>query len=255
MIKNESEAEDWFELSFSKSKSEILVEEYIEGSEHSSESLVHQGNIYTTGFTDRNYDTKFLYPPHMLENGDSAPTLLDKKAYKRTIEAIEAAIKALGIDTGPAKGDIIVTPDGEPRMLEMATRISGDYFAAYTAPLNNDTDLISAAIQQAAGDRVNPDFLRWKYNRGIALRYFWPSPGRITKISGIEEARTLPGIKFINWEPYWEDQNIGIGTIITKPASHGERVGCVLASADTREAAVSISEHVVRMVNIETKST
>ena len=156
IIKNEKEADDWFEYSLSKSKAEILIEEYIDGTEHSSESLVHKGTIYTTGFTDRNYDTKFLYPPYLLENGDSTPTNLDEKVYNRTIEAVREAIKALEINTGPAKGDIIITRDGEPKILEMATRVSGDYFAAYTAPLNNDTDLISALIQQAAGDEVDP---------------------------------------------------------------------------------------------------
>ncbi len=254
IIKNEKHVDEWFEYTFSKKKSEILIEEYIEGTEHSSESLVDNGTIYTTGFTDRNYDTKFLYPPHLLENGDTTPTLLNKKTYERTLEAVNAAIKALEINVGPAKGDIIINEFGEPKMLEMATRVSGDYFAAYTAPLNNGTDLISAVIQQAAGDNVNINYLTWKYNRGVALRYFWPKLGKIVEINGFEEARTLPGVKFVSWEPYWENQKIGIGTVITKPTSHGERVGSVLTSAVTREEAVEMANYVVKKVKIITNA-
>ena len=109
-----------------------------------------------------------------------------------------------------AKGDIIITKNGSPKLLEMATRVSGDYFASYTSPLNNGTDLISVLIQQTVGDKVNLDFLKWKYNKGVALRYCWPKPGRIIEINGFEEVKTLPGVKFVQWEPYWAKKILGL---------------------------------------------
>ncbi len=254
IINDKKQAEKFFQYTFAYSKLNILIEEYIDGTEHSSESIVHNGTIYTTGFSDRNYDTKFLYPPYLLENGDTTPTTLDKKVYKNCIEAVESAIKALGIDIGVAKGDIIVTKDGSPKMLEMAARVSGDYFASHTTPLNNGTDLISALIQQAVGDEINLDFLKWKYNRGVALRYCWPKPGRIIEINGFEEAKSLPGVKFIKWEQYWEDKNIGINTIITKPTSHEERVASVLTSSETREEAVKLANYVTNKIKIVTQA-
>jgi len=253
IIKTTDQVQEWFHYTFSKNESEILIEKYIHGTEHSSESLIHNGEIYTTGFTDRNYDTKFLYPPHLLENGDTTPTILSEKVYAKTIRAIESAIRALGIETGAAKGDIIITKEGEPFMLEMAARVSGDYFAAYTAPLNNGTDIISALIQQSVGDEVNMDYLNWRYNKGVALRYIWPNPGEIVEIDGIEEATTIPGVKFINWEPYWIDKNIDIGTVITKPTSHGERVAAVLAYSETGADAIKLANYVVEKIKIKTK--
>jgi len=253
IIKNSEQAHGWFHYTFSKNRSKILIEQYVEGSEHSSESLVHEGQIYTTGFSDRNYDTKFLYPPHLLENGDTTPTNLPKELYTKTIQTVEAAINALGIEVGVAKGDIIVTKAGEPIMLEMAARVSGDYFAAYTAPLNNGTDIISALIQQAVGDEVNMDYLKWKHNKGVALRYIWPQPGEIVEIDGIQEAASLPGVKFIKWEPYWSEKNIDIGTVLTKPTSHGERVASVLVSSETRSDAVKLADYIVEKIKIDTK--
>jgi hypothetical protein len=47
--------------------------------------------------------------------------------------------------------------------------------------------------------------------------------------------------------------NIGIGTEITKPTCHGERVGSVLVVKETRAEAESLAKEIVEMVSIETK--
>lgn len=253
IINNAEQVDRWFDFTYQQSGTEILIESYLEGTEHSSESIVHDRIIDTTGFSDRNYNTKFLYPPHLLENGDTCPTILDETIRKEIFAIVEAAIHALGITAGPAKGDIIVTSDGKPRLLEMAARASGDYFASVTAPCNNGTDIISAIIQQAVGDDINPDFLTWKYNKGVALRYVWPKPGRIIDIQGLDEVKTMLGVKFFNWEPYWKTQNIGVGTVITPPTSHRERVASVLAVGDSRSQAIKIAEEAVDRVRVITR--
>lgn len=252
IINNVEEIDRWLEFTYQQSGTEILIETYLTRTKHSSESIVHDNRVYTTGFSDRNYNTTFLYPPHLLENGDTCPTILDEKTHQRIFAIVEAAIRALGITAGPAKGDIIVTPDGGPLLLGMAARASGDYFAAVTAPCNNGTDIISAIIQQAVGDAIDPSFLTWKYNKGVALRYLWPSPGKIIDIQGLEEVNSMQGVQFLNWEPYWQAQNIGVGTIISPPTSHRERVTSVLAVSDTRSEAIKIAERAVDQVRIIT---
>jgi len=242
-----------FELSARETETTVLIEEYIEGTEHSSESLVVDGVVHTLGFSDRNYDTKYKYPPHLLENGDTCPTALSQAVYLGVLKEVEKAIRALGIGFGPAKGDILVSNEGRVYMLEMAARLSGDYFCAYTAPLNNGSDIVSAAIQQAVGDPITPRYLEWRYDRGVALRYFWPEPlpGRITGVTAWDECATLPGVRFITWEPYWAKEGIGVGTVVTPPTSHGERVACVMAAGETREEAIALAEHVVKTVRID----
>lgn len=253
IVKNDDELNQWFDYTFEKNNNIVLIEEYLEGTEHSSESLVINNNIYTTGFSDRNYDTKHLYPPHLLENGDTLPTELSDMVFRETLNAIEKAIRSLGINVGAAKGDIIVTKQGQPKILEMAARVSGDYFASFTVPAHNGTDLISALLQQASDDQVNKEFLTPKMNRGVALRYLWPKPGKIISISGFEEAQNKQDVLFVNWEPYWVQRNIEPGVIITPPVSHRERVGCVLCQAETREKAIQLAEETVSSVKIITK--
>lgn len=247
---------DVFHIAGRETDTTVLIEEHISGTEHSSESLVVDGVIHTLGFSDRNYDTKYKYPPHLLENGDTCPTALPSELYEAVLREVEKAIRALGIGFGPAKGDILVSHDGRVYMLEMAARFSGDYFCSFTAPLNNGSDIVSAAIQQAVGDPVTHWYLEWRYDRGVALRYFWPEPlpGRIESVSGWEECASLPGVRFITWEPYWVNQGVGVGTVLHPPTSHGERVGCVMTTGETRDEAVALAEHVVRTVNIHVQS-
>lgn len=247
------EVREVFDVAGRESDTTVLIEEHIDGTEHSSESLVVDGAIHTLGFSDRNYDTKYKYPPHLLENGDTCPTTLPAAVYESVLAEVEKAIRALGIGFGPAKGDILVSNEGRVYMLEMAARLSGDYFCSFTAPLNNGSDIVSAAMQQAVGDPIGPEFLEWRYDRGVALRYFWPEPlpGRIASVSGWDECQSLSGVRFVTWEPYWVKNGIGVGTLVHPPTSHGERVGCVMATGETRDEAVALAEHVVRTVQIE----
>ena len=156
----------------------------------------------------------------------------------------------MGITFGPVKGDVLVDASG-PKILEMAARLSGDYFCWETVPLHNGTDLLGAVMDQALGLRVNPLDLEATYSRGVALRYLWPKPGRVTSISGIREAAALPGVRFFRWEPRW--RSIREGVVITAARSHGERVASVMTVGATRQAAIKIAEHALGLVRVETE--
>jgi 4-aminobutyrate aminotransferase / (S)-3-amino-2-methylpropionate transaminase / 5-aminovalerate transaminase len=250
---DEAELAAAWALTSAASPDGVLLEEYLVGTEHSSESLVLDGRVHTTGFSDRNYDTKHLYPPHVLENGDTLPTALRPEVLARTLREVEAAIRALGVGFGPAKGDLLVTEDGRPVVLEMATRLSGDYFCTHTVPLHNGTDIVSAALQQCVGDPVDLRLLEPQHARGVALRYLWPRdlPGAIRAVRRWDECAALPGVTFLTWEPYWLDRGAGPGVVLARPTCHRERAASVMASGATREQAVALAEYVARSVEIE----
>jgi len=234
---------------YSKENS-YLIEEFLNGgTEHSSESIVLDGKIYTTGFSDRNYDKKEIHPPYFLEDGDTLPTSLSNEMYDKTMKEVEKAIKALGISFGPAKGDIFINEDG-PKILEMASRLSGDYFCWETVPLHNGTDILSVLLDAVVGEKPDLDLLKPKFNHGVALRYLFPKRfGKVRSISGLEKVKQMEGVHFFNWEPAYE--NMDVGTEVKIPTSHGERVGCVMTHAETKEEAVSIAEKAIKSINLE----
>ncbi len=229
---------------------EFLIEEFLEGTEHSIEGVVIDDQIYWTGFSDRNYEKKHIYPPYFLEDGDTLPTTLTPEMLETAQGVSTSAVKALGIDWGPVKGDILIDQSG-PKVLEMAARLSGDYFCYETVPLHNGINLLDVILELSLGEKIDPSRFQEKFHRGVALRYLWPKPGRVVKISGVEEVRKMEGVHFFRWEPRWE--GIGIGTVITPARSMGERLGSVMASGRTREEAVERAEKAINKIQIETE--
>lgn len=230
-------------------RAEFLIEQFLTGSEHSIEGLMVDERIHWTAFSDRNYNKKEIYPPYFLEDGDTLPTALSSTAEAAAREAADQAVHSLGITWGPVKGDILIS-GGKPYVLEMAARLSGDYFCYETAPLYNGVNLLAATLDLSLGLPVSPEALCPRFERGVALRYVWPQPGRVVQISGIDEARSLMGVRFVRFEPRW--QHLKIGVEIPPPRSMGERVASVLASAENREAATALAERAVSTIRIET---
>lgn len=228
----------------------VLMEEYLEGTEHSIEGIVLDGEVIWTGFSDRNYDKKHIYAPYFLEDGDTLPTALSDVMLDRVKAVSTQAVRALGIDFGPVKGDILIDSEG-PKMLEMAARLSGDYFCDVTVPLHNGINLLEVAMDQALGMPVDDSRLQPRFNRGVALRYVWPKPGIVRRIEGLETARALPGVHFVQFEPRWKD--LAVGTRIEPISSMGERVAAVMAHAETRAEAIAIAEEAVSMIRIDTE--
>lgn len=229
---------------------EFLVEEYLEGTEHSIEGVVLNGEVFWAAISDRNYDDKHRYPPYFLEDGDTLPSLVGEAVAEEIRSVSTQAVRALGIHWGPVKGDIIVSRDG-PRVLEMAARLSGDYFCYETIPLHNGIDLLAVVMDMAVGHAVDPARLKPSRHQGVALRYVWPEPGVVTAIHGLEEAKCQAGIHFVRLEPHWAD--LAPGDRIAPASSMGERVMSVMAWGADREEAVVRACRAVNTIRIETR--
>lgn len=233
-------------------QAEFLVEEYLEGTEHSIEGVVLDGEVFWAAISDRNYDDKHRYPPYFLEDGDTLPSLVSDAVAEEIRLASTRAVRALGIDWGPVKGDIIVSNRGaRVRVLEMAARLSGDYFCYETIPLHNGIDLLAVVMDMAVGNAIDPSRLRPSQSHGVALRYVWPEPGVVTAIRGVDEARHMPGVHFVRLEPRWA--GLAPGDSIAPARSMGERVMSVMAWGVDREEAVARVGRAVDTIHIETR--
>ena len=185
-----------------------------------------------------------------MEDGDTLPSTISPHMLQKVKGVSTKAVKALGIDFGPVKGDILIDKNG-PKMIEMAARLSGDYFCYETAPLHNGINLLEIVMDQAMGLPIDLKRLQPKYERGVALRYVWPSPGKIVSISGPEKVRMKDGVRFFKFEPKWKDIRVGVEILPAK--SMGERVGAVLVAANTREEAIQLAENCVKEIVIVTE--
>ena len=164
---------------------------------------------------------------------------------QKIIQTTENAIKALKINWGVAKGDVIIDND-EPKILEMAPRTSGGRFSSDMVPLTTGINILKPLIQMSLGLPIEKQYLEKKYERAAAQRYFLPSPGKITSISGLTECKNLPGI----YDVYLKD-NVNVGCVIKPIKNHPDRIGHIIATGSTREEAIHNVEMGINSVKFE----
>ena len=222
----------------------VMVEEYLAGPQFSTESLLLDGVGYTPGFADRNYEYLERFAPWIIENGGQQPSAVGANDQDEIAALAVRAGVALGVSTGIVKGDMVLTPEG-PRVIEVATRLSGGWFCTDQIPLATGVDLVGAAIRVALGDAVDPRDLVPTLDRGVAIRYLFPEPGRVTAITGAERFREEPWVHRLGFA-------VSVGDAVEVPTDHTRRAGFVITSGESRELAVARAQTVVDAVRIET---
>jgi biotin carboxylase len=220
---------------------EVIAEKFIEGLQISTEGLMLGGVFHCTGFADRNYSRLDDAVPFMVEDGGDIPTMLGDADKRRVEIEFENATRALGIDWGPAKGDMIFGADGRPYVIEIAARLSGGNFCYDKVPWATGVDIVDILIDMAVGNPV--DVARFTPTRDLASsqRYFFPAPGTLRAVRGADDAGAVPHVRKVD---IWALP----GDEITSLENHPSRVGYVISVAPTRAAAVAAAQEAVRKV-------
>lgn len=229
-------------LSFS---GEVMVEEYLPGLQISTETIMYRGKAYTPGFADRNYEKLQTYAPNIIENGGWVPSCVTPEQQRAVERLVEQAGLALGVNDGVVKGDVVLTPEG-PKMIEMATRLSGGDFSESLIPLGCGVNIVEAAITIAVGRPPDLEKLRPRFQHGVVNRYFFPEPGRLLRIEGEDEVRSLPWVKKLE---FWYRP----GDLVPPVRSHADRFGVFIALGDSREEAEARAAQVYRTLRIVTE--
>ncbi|MCH1924519.1 ATP-grasp domain-containing protein [Shewanella sp. C32] len=220
----------------------VMMEEYLPGPQFSTETLADNGHYYTLGFADRNYEWLEKTKPFMIENGGDSPTAQSAEVKQKVIDVAEQAAKALGIDSGVAKGDMVFS-GGQAKVIEIAGRLSGGYFSTTQIPLATGVNFIEKAIKLALGEHLSVQEVTPKHHKGVAIRYLDLAPGRIHTIENQEQAQALAGVEMLSLF-------IQPGDYIAPLANHTQRAGFVISCADTKADAIAIANNALAQLNI-----
>jgi biotin carboxylase len=222
----------------------VMVEQYLDGPQVSTESLVTGGQCFTPGFSDRNYEFLERYAPFFIENGGDLPSHLPAEIQEKVRDLVARAAKALGVREGTVKGDIVVHQN-EPYMIELAARLSGGFFCTREIPLNTGVDFIGAAIRIALGEKVAVEDVTPKQFTPVVQRYVFPKPGTVRTIHGAEEARRVAGVAelVITARP---------GDVIPPAGDKRPSGAMVLATGKSRDAALKAANDALGLIRIET---
>lgn len=218
-----------------------LIEEYITGREYSVESIIIKGEVHIISIAERH----FGFLPFHIETAHIDPVVVSEEKYNAIKKLVVDAAKSLGIQTGPAKSDIIEDEKGF-KIIEMPARLSGGFHSQYTTPLSTGMEPIKAILQMTVGDEVNMEFITPQKIGYSMCAGIFPDPGVIFSINGIEEAKKIKGVEEIICTK-------GPGDTITRYVDNGNRFFWIITSGNSREEVLEIFDKAKAVIKINIK--
>ncbi|MFF3892706.1 ATP-grasp domain-containing protein [Streptomyces sp. NPDC001812] len=173
--------------------SAILLEEYLPGAEVSVESIVVDGRAHVVAIHDKPVP---MEGPYFVDVHYATPSRLPAEVQKRIVELTAASHRAVGIETGAVHTEFRIQSDGTPKILETAARLGGGP-VYQSVLLSTGVDMVEAVLDVASGrtpeltPEPEPTFA------GFYL-FFAKKAGRISGISGVEEAGRDPRVHEIS---------------------------------------------------------
>lgn len=214
----------------------VLAEEFIEGQEISLEVMVCNGKVYVLGVTE-----KLLFPGTFVERGHTTSyetEVIDAEDFQSIAENI---VKAANVFFGAMFIEGFVTPKGF-YCSEIHTRYGGDQISTITE-LGNKYDLITPIFSELMGEVV--EVVPTGEREIAGSRFISAKPGKIVNIEGVEEIKQMEGVHSI-------DLYCQVGSVVNELVWNRDRLGCVVAKAQSREALESIFNEVFNVLRIET---
>ena len=246
-VNDKKELTNSFEEIISQSKNRrIIIEQFLEGFQVSTESFIFDNKIITTGFADRNYSRLDEFAPYFVEDGHNVPSILPAKTKIKILKTVEKSIKALGINWGVAKGDVLINRRGKIYILEMATRTSGGWFAAGTVPIATGINILKPLIKITVGDKPTDNDFEQKFDKAACQRYIIPfKEGIFKKFEGIQIAKKMPGV--VKLDIF---KKVTKGAQVYRAKSNGDRFGHLIAEGRTLKESVERAERARDKINI-----
>jgi biotin carboxylase len=237
-----------YSCGFSPSK-KLILEEWIAGPQLSTESLVVDGKTYLCGVADRNYTRLSEAYPYVIEDGGETPSRFSPAIDERLTKLLDSAARALGIENGVLKGDIVLNEaeGNAPYIIEVATRLSGGFFSTITIPLVYGINIVEHAIALSLG--LTPPL-----SESLTLlccqanRFLFLKPGTVTSVDAPPEDSLPEYVKYF-------ELNAAKGDVVSVIENHTERRGSVLVYGETRGEAVKRAESIIASIRVETQDS
>jgi biotin carboxylase len=226
-----------FEISDDK---KLMLEEYVVGDQLSVEGIFIKKKYFPIGFADRNYENLAQTKPHIIEDGGTVPSKYDGEILDKISSLIEKASKSVKIDFGSVKADIVLSDSG-PMIIELAARLSGNYFATHHIPMAYGVDIVSSVIKISLGDEINESTVLPKHKKYLSVRYFFPKQGKIKEIKGLYKVKSLDYVKML--EIFHTK-----GELQPKIEAHAHRAGTITCEGENYSNAISNAEKTVNEI-------
>ncbi|MGW6704017.1 ATP-grasp domain-containing protein [Streptomyces sp. NPDC054956] len=183
---------------------QLLLEQRIEGTEHSVDGIVRDGRLVAAAVTD-----KFVREPFFIEYLQTHPTSLGEEVQARVLDAAARTVAALGLGTTAIHLELKVTAEGLPVVLELNSRTGGGYITTHLIPLSRGYSFLQQVLIAVCGlgssAAVPPAHLVAGSWQVLSDR-----EGKLGAVEGVAAALAVPGVLHFA-------QDAPIGTAVAQP--------------------------------------
>ena len=148
---------DSFNASLSK---KVICEHYFEGKQYSIEMISQNGIHYFVGITEEFYSG----PPFFVETGHIVPADISDNILNKIIDIIKGTLDVVKMEFGASHTEIRVNEKGEYCIIEIASRMGGDFRDLMV--LNSyKYDFLKNVINVSLGKKIEiPEAIKYNYS-------------------------------------------------------------------------------------------
>ncbi|MGW1756325.1 ATP-grasp domain-containing protein [Streptomyces mirabilis] len=225
----------------SDSETSVLVEEYLDGPEISTESLVYQGQVRVCAISWKGE----LTGPYFEESTLRAPAQLPAEILAAIETEVIGAHHAFGVTEGTTHTELRLVGGVRPVLLEMTARLGGGGNMHHLVHVGSGIDLAAEALRIHLGREP----LCWSEEpapAGHAAAYLVPigSGGRVKQIRGLDAVRTDPRVDYVV-------QTAGPGALLLPYPDWSGNPAVVLSHHKSDAEAQAYLDHLARTLHVE----
>lgn len=214
-----------------------LIEEFIEGPEVSVEGFVVNGELKVIALTEKYRSS----PPYLLDTSVHFPDNLKSEERELIIAEAKRAVQSCNLDSCPVHMEVLRSKSG-PIVVELGARGPGFRVFTNILPYVTGVDTVEVQLRLALGLPI--ELTPYKYPKGAAIAFINPTPGKLRRVSGLDNARRIPGV--MEAEVY-----IKPGQIMGCLKSGSDRIGHVIVYGKDRNDADSVMSRALSFIKIE----
>ena len=228
-------------MKYSISK-KLILEEFLDGPQLSTESIILNSKVFTVGVSDRNYEYLKKFKPNIIENGSDMPSKFQKEYLYKINNVIKKIALNLDIKNATLKGDLVIHKN-RIYIIEIAARLSGGYFSSHMIPATSGINLLDTSIKIHLKENVLVDNIKLKKINFVSQRYFFFNPGRVKKITIPKWIKKSKNIIFY-------ENILKKNFVIKKLTNHTDRVGQVIVKSNKKNESIKIAKKVCKSISI-----
>jgi biotin carboxylase len=209
---------------------EVLVEAFIEGTHLTVDGCVDSfGKHVNLGIASK----KILPGEKPIITEVIYPAEISEELTAHVLETNTKVVQALGIKRGVTHSEYILDSRSRCFLLETANRGGGVLTSNVIIPAISGVDISEVLVREALGEpfEVKP----WKESKAAMLGFLVFPPGKVAKISGVEEAMRVPGVLHLR-------MLIKEGDTLVPPQSGAGRHGFGIFCGRSREEVRALCE-------------